>query len=229
MSDNIGQYIRTIRENKQWTQEELADKLHVTRQTISNYEKGRSKPDVEMIKRIASVLEVDVQYLFYGESLWPNKSISPRTWGGALIILISIIILDILHSISSWYSSRYFVIYPYLILNLFLDPAVAFFSGWWSGRFATTLLCRNLIKEKLNRPIITIINIFIIQYCIIAISGLGNRNIVLHSIPGYTIFLDYLYRFCLEKHILFCIAFILVGFARGIVKKRKVISQEDFS
>ncbi len=226
MSD-IGEYIRTLREKKQWTQEELADKLHVTRQTISNYEKGRSKPDVEMIKKIASVLEVDAQYLLYGESHLQSKSISPRTWSGAFIILTSIIILDMLHSFSTWYSSRYFVAYPYLILNFFLDPAVAFFSGWWSTRFTTTLLGRNLIKGKWNRWIIPLINISMIQYCIFAISGLGNRNSVLHSIPGYPIFLDYLYRFCSEKHILFCITFTLVGFARGIVEKRKVISQKD--
>ena len=44
----------------------LAEKLFVTRQTVSNYETGKSRPDVEMLTRIAEVLETDVSTLIYG-------------------------------------------------------------------------------------------------------------------------------------------------------------------
>lgn len=45
------------------SQEELAIRLHVVRQTISKWEKGLSVPDAEMLIRIAEVFEVSVSEL----------------------------------------------------------------------------------------------------------------------------------------------------------------------
>ena len=51
---DIGKNIRQLRIQKNMTQDDLAEKLFVTRQTISNYETGRSRPDVEMLAKIAT-------------------------------------------------------------------------------------------------------------------------------------------------------------------------------
>ena len=59
LSDNI----RTVRKNKGFTQEDLASRLHVTRQTISKWEKGLSVPDAEMLSKLADELEVSVSEL----------------------------------------------------------------------------------------------------------------------------------------------------------------------
>ena len=56
---DIGKNIRYLRESKGLTQDQLAEKLFVTRQTVSNYETGRTRPDVDMIVSIANVLETD--------------------------------------------------------------------------------------------------------------------------------------------------------------------------
>ena len=64
----IGRNIREQRMKKGLSQEELAEKLYVTRQTISNYETGKSNPDVEMLARIAEELDIDIQLLIYGET-----------------------------------------------------------------------------------------------------------------------------------------------------------------
>ena len=63
----IGRNIREQRMKKGLSQEELAERLYVTRQTISNYETGRSDPDVEMLTRLAEALDTDIQLLIYGE------------------------------------------------------------------------------------------------------------------------------------------------------------------
>jgi transcriptional regulator with XRE-family HTH domain len=63
----IGENIKAIRQSKNMTQEELAGKIYTTRQTVSNYEKGRSDPDLETIKRIAEALETDASVLLYGD------------------------------------------------------------------------------------------------------------------------------------------------------------------
>ena len=216
---HMGDHIRVLREKKQWTQEELAEKLHVTRQTVSNYEKGRSKPDVDMIKKIAVVLEADVQYLFWGENLPQNKVSHMRIWLGAIVILGATIGLIVLHSISDWYSSRYYIVHPYLILNLLLDPTVAFAGGWWSAKVVHTVLSEELIKGKWNRRMRFTINVMLVLYGILAISGLGNNNLILRRIPGCAFLSDALYHFCLETHTFFCMVFVLIGFIRGIPNK----------
>ena len=55
-----------MRKAKGYTQEELAIKLNVTRQTISKWEKGLSVPDVDFLFKIADVLETNVGTLLGG-------------------------------------------------------------------------------------------------------------------------------------------------------------------
>ena len=59
--------IRITRIRKGFTQEEIAVRLNVTRQTISKWEKGYSVPDAEMLISLANVLEVPVSELLGGE------------------------------------------------------------------------------------------------------------------------------------------------------------------
>ena len=63
---DIGKNIKLLRQQKNMTQDELAEALFVTRQTVSNYETGRSRPDVEMLLKIAELLEADANTVLYG-------------------------------------------------------------------------------------------------------------------------------------------------------------------
>ncbi|MBQ3559554.1 MAG: helix-turn-helix transcriptional regulator [Agathobacter sp.] len=55
--------LKTLRKNKGYTQEELASRLKVVRQTVSKWEKGLSVPDAEMLQKIAEEFEVSVSEL----------------------------------------------------------------------------------------------------------------------------------------------------------------------
>ena len=46
---DIGKNIRQLRIRRNMTQDDLARALFVTRQTVSNYETGKSRPDIEML------------------------------------------------------------------------------------------------------------------------------------------------------------------------------------
>ena len=59
--------LKKIRKDKGYTQEILAEKLNVVRQTVSKWEKGLSLPDVDMLSKIANVLETDVNILLDGQ------------------------------------------------------------------------------------------------------------------------------------------------------------------
>ncbi|MHB8962814.1 MAG: helix-turn-helix domain-containing protein [Saccharofermentanales bacterium] len=63
----LSENIKTIRKQKGFTQEELATRLHVVRQTVSKWEKGLSVPDADVILTIASELDVSVQELLGAE------------------------------------------------------------------------------------------------------------------------------------------------------------------
>lgn len=65
--------IRSIRKSKGLSQEELAVKLNVVRQTISKWEQGLSVPDAEMLISISEVLEVPVSTLL-GENILESKT-----------------------------------------------------------------------------------------------------------------------------------------------------------
>lgn len=60
--------LKTMRKAKGYTQEELAIKLNVVRQTVSNWEKGLSVPDADVLCKIADVLDMDVSTLL-GEEI----------------------------------------------------------------------------------------------------------------------------------------------------------------
>lgn len=63
---DIGANIRRARVRRKLTQDDLAQTVHTTRQTISNYETGRSCPDVETLQRLADALGVELTELLDG-------------------------------------------------------------------------------------------------------------------------------------------------------------------
>lgn len=68
----LSENIKTIRKSKGLSQEELAIKLNVVRQTISKWEKGLSVPDSDMLLSISEELETPVSILL-GETVVESK------------------------------------------------------------------------------------------------------------------------------------------------------------
>jgi transcriptional regulator with XRE-family HTH domain len=59
----LGENIKTLRKQKGYSQEILAEQLNVVRQTVSKWEKGLSVPDAEMLSKIAELFEIPVSDL----------------------------------------------------------------------------------------------------------------------------------------------------------------------
>jgi transcriptional regulator with XRE-family HTH domain len=59
----IAQRMRRLRVDKHWTQEDLAKKLNMAISTISGYENGSRRPDIETLIRLSDLFEVSVDYL----------------------------------------------------------------------------------------------------------------------------------------------------------------------
>lgn len=107
--------LKALRKQKGYTQEELASRLNVVRQTISKWEKGQSVPDSEMLMKLADIFEVSVSQLLgstievesqpdqiaeqlarINEQLAIKNRRSRRIWKSIAVILGVVVALNIL-------------------------------------------------------------------------------------------------------------------------------------
>ena len=110
----FGENLKTLRKQKGFSQEELATRLHVVRQTISKWEKNLSVPDADTLIRLAEILEMSVSELLgakienentasdvaeqlsrINEQLAIKNRRSRRIWKIVAIILAAIILINI--------------------------------------------------------------------------------------------------------------------------------------
>ena len=72
----IGTKIAQARREQGITQLELADKMSVTRQTVSRWETGAAVPDIEKVADLAEILQVSCDYLLKGTLLSKDAVVS---------------------------------------------------------------------------------------------------------------------------------------------------------
>lgn len=78
MSIKQGEYLKKLRTQSKLSQEQLAEKLNLSRQSISKWEQGTSTPDIENFAKLAKLYGVSVDSLVKGESDQENSMSSVR-------------------------------------------------------------------------------------------------------------------------------------------------------
>lgn len=148
---DIGKNIKTIRQAKNITQEALAEMLHVTRQTVSNYENGRSRPDLDMLIKISEVLETDANTVLYGPAL-PQDKQAARKWALLCVCLLTaawtvyFLIQAVFHTPQDVYVQAARSINQITVL-----PAAMFLLGWSLLHFLSLFSSLRQIKSpKVN-------------------------------------------------------------------------------
>jgi DNA-binding XRE family transcriptional regulator/desulfoferrodoxin (superoxide reductase-like protein) len=68
-----GTVIRRLREDKRMTQEQLAEKIHVSSKTVSKWETGKGLPDISLLESLAEALGISMIELFSGDTI-QNKN-----------------------------------------------------------------------------------------------------------------------------------------------------------
>ncbi|PTE69283.1 XRE family transcriptional regulator [Staphylococcus devriesei] len=74
-SNKVGERIRNLRKSKKMTQESLAEKLDVSRHSISNWEREVSFPDLHSLVKMTELFGVSLNHLIKGDKLEVNKYI----------------------------------------------------------------------------------------------------------------------------------------------------------
>jgi len=167
---DIGRNIRDLRTKKGLTQDQLAEKLFCTRQTLSNYERGISRPDIETLERIASALEADVTQLLYGTEDMRNRSRARIVLGVGLALTVLLAVAYVL--LDRWTfairSTRY-LMGPNATVRLLGRPVLCLVAGWTLmqgvsllGRFLTP---KGKALRIMRAALVTVVLLFL--FCLL--------------------------------------------------------------
>ena len=150
----VAKNLKTIRTQKGYTQDDLAQALHVTRQTVSSWETGRSEPDIETLTTLAGFLQTDVTALIYGPEKLPYQTMQKKykIW----CLILSLFVLGVLCNIFIYiavegylrnpheagkYLSLFFGVIVFILTgteHCVADMFYFWMAGAWSGR---AILC----------------------------------------------------------------------------------------
>lgn len=102
----IHENLRQLRLQRGLTQEQVAGQLNVTRQALSSYESGRTRPDIDTLMRLAAIYGTDLEGILYGTDgrlVWSN-----RVRKTAKVLLFLLPALATLYSGIYWITQSFF-------------------------------------------------------------------------------------------------------------------------
>lgn len=138
---NVGKNIRNLRTQKKLTQDELAEKLFVSRQTVSNYENGKSNPDIDTLIKIAEIMEVDVNALIYGLPADQTVQKERRRTLVFLVILVCVgILLYRFQAFLRAFGQDTFIMQPLWVTHNVAFPCYYVLAGWTAMQAAGCFL-----------------------------------------------------------------------------------------
>lgn len=92
---NLNDRLRELRQKSGLTQEQVAERLGVTRQTISSYESGRTEPGLDILRELAKIYNADVSEIL-GENQFSqtriNKLLRKTAMVSAILFLVSVLL-----------------------------------------------------------------------------------------------------------------------------------------
>lgn len=102
---NINNNLKKLRTEAGLTQEQVAEKLNVTRQALSSYESGRTRPDIDTLVRLAGIYDTDVNSIIYGPE---DSTVTEGIKKAAHFLAVLLIVLTALRSALALCSNTFF-------------------------------------------------------------------------------------------------------------------------
>lgn len=90
--EQIGKFIKKLRQDNNLTQKELADYLKVTYQAVSKWENGKSLPDISVLKIISDKFNVNIDEILNGEKVI-KKRMSKRVFLIVFVVMVLIFLI----------------------------------------------------------------------------------------------------------------------------------------
>ena len=106
---NLADRIQYLRKQKGYSQEDLADRVGVSRQAVSKWESEQSTPDLEKVIVMSELFEVTTDYLLKGIEPLPKNVKQPKKKPNASIFSVAGTALNLIGIIASamiWYDKQ---------------------------------------------------------------------------------------------------------------------------
>ena len=104
---NIHEHLKELRIAKGLTQDEVADKIGLTRQAISGYESGKRQPGIDILMQLSALYEVDIETIVYGQKDAPKQKSAVKY----LAIIVAAVFLC-LQLLSGLLLTLAYILYP---------------------------------------------------------------------------------------------------------------------
>lgn len=125
---NLSEKIKSERIKRSVSQKELAEKLRVSRQTISNWENGRTIPDTENLILLSEYFDINVEYFLTNNELEVKTRVSEFKLTGLTTLLSSVCLLLIILSVfPAAHFKGIWIIFPFLLLNFEFIILIVFY------------------------------------------------------------------------------------------------------
>lgn len=98
----VGNQIKKYRQSINLTQEELAEKIYVTRQTVSNWENGKNYPDLNSLIMLCDLFNISLDILVKGDVIEMKKQVvqdDVRKFKRDMVIFTVLMIVTLLSAI----------------------------------------------------------------------------------------------------------------------------------
>lgn len=191
----LGNKIKYYRGEKELSQEELAERVYVSRQTISNWENNKSYPDINSIVLLSEIFEISIDNLIKGDVEQMKEEINSEevkklnfyaTMMAILMLVATILLMPMLKFIGLYGFIPYFVLVACaMFFAIKVDKIkkdndiqtykeiVAFTEGKWLDEIQK-------IEEKAKRPYQKVIDGFL--WAAIALLIIGIMIVLLRSL-----------------------------------------------
>ena len=103
----IGENIKVLRLRRGWTQQQLAEQLHMTRQAVSHYESGRTQPDIDTCRHLAGIFQVELDVVLDGQT--PTEQPKLPRWLRWLVFG-SMGLFTLAHSVLFWVANKFYFV-----------------------------------------------------------------------------------------------------------------------
>lgn len=186
MATEIAKNIRWFRKKSGLTQEQLAQQLFVTRQTVSLWELGKIRPDVETLQKIADCFHVDLMQILYGPEYRPSQQYirAILIWAlfSSVVLLLTwgtLTVIEVLLSAPRFVGNSAFSLIGnfYLWMSLYGCPFLALFSGGVLGNIVHPIIPSFLKSYRVFMWILFVLLISMILFYLVGIIH-GNLPVV---------------------------------------------------
>ena len=155
---SVGENIKKTRNKFRITQEELAEKINVTRQAVSNWENGKTEPDIETLTKIAQIFDISIDELVDGiptgiKELRGKKS---HLYAGiiftALYLVLTLFYMLAKEPVHDYVSSTYKMMQSFILVYILRPVSIVFggigisaFVAYGTGFYVKNKNFRNLL------------------------------------------------------------------------------------